>query len=187
MHETFASGISDIPIPDMPMRLSLYPFAVKSGPCDLYPVTVLKCSRRGFGVRSFKVYESLVTEVPDFPMNFQHRWAHSLSGLSPMVQISATCPLNERSRFRCEIVDRDSVEQDLYALKNSNSPISDSAESPDMCPPWNSTAMIPPRVFENHRVLILLSSNILTPLRDFSSTHEDLSPAQLLSTRTVDG
>jgi hypothetical protein len=49
------------------------------------------------------------------------------------------------------------------------------------------TAMIPPRVFENHRVSILLSSNIPTLLRDFSSTHEDLSPVQLLSTRTVDG
>jgi hypothetical protein len=49
------------------------------------------------------------------------------------------------------------------------------------------TAMIPPRVSENHRVSILLSSNIPTLLRDFSSTHEDLSPAQLLSTRTVDG
>ena len=49
------------------------------------------------------------------------------------------------------------------------------------------TAMIPPQVFENHKVSILLSSNIPTPLRDFSSTHEDLSPVQLLSTRTVDG
>jgi hypothetical protein len=49
------------------------------------------------------------------------------------------------------------------------------------------TAMIPPRVFENHRASILLSSNIPTPLWDFSSTREDLSPAQLLSTRTVDG
>jgi hypothetical protein len=134
------------------------------------------------------VYESLVTGVPDFPMNFQHRWAHSLSGLSPMVRISATCPLNERSRFRREIADRDSVEQDLYAFENSDSPISDSAlESPDTCPPWNSTAKIYPRDFENHRVSILLSSNIPTLLWDFSSTHEDLSPAQLLSTRTVDG
>jgi hypothetical protein len=48
-------------------------------------------------------------------------------------------------------------------------------------------AMIPPWVFENHRVSILLSSNIPMPLRDFSSTHEGLSPAQLLSTWTVDG
>jgi hypothetical protein len=72
------------------------------------------------------VYESFVTGVPDFPMNFHHRWTHSLSGLSPMVRISATCPLNERSRFRREIVDRDSVEQDFYMLENSDSSSSDS-------------------------------------------------------------
>jgi hypothetical protein len=56
------------------------------------------------------VYESLVTGVPDFPM----------------MRISATCPINERSSFRREIADRDSVEQDLYAFENSDSPISDS-------------------------------------------------------------
>jgi hypothetical protein len=61
------------------------------------------------------MYESLVTGVPDFPM----------------MRISATCPINERSSFRREIADRDSVEQDLYAFENSDSPISDSAESPD--------------------------------------------------------
>jgi hypothetical protein len=55
------------------------------------------------------VYESLVTGVPDFPM----------------MRISATCPINERSSFRREIADRDSVEQDLYAFENSDSPISD--------------------------------------------------------------
>jgi hypothetical protein len=81
------------------------------------------------------VYESLVTGVPDFPMNFQHRWAHSLSGLSPMVRISATCPINERSSFRREIADRDSVEQDFYVLENSDSPSSDSLRDYDMCPP----------------------------------------------------
>jgi hypothetical protein len=79
------------------------------------------------------MYESLVTGVPDFPM----------------MRISATCPINERSSFRREIADRDSVEQDLYAFENSDSPISDSAESPDTCPPWNSTAKIYPRNFEN--------------------------------------
>jgi hypothetical protein len=117
------------------------------------------------------VYESLVTGVPDFPM----------------MRISATCPINERSSFRHEIADRDSVEQDLYAFENSDSPISDSAESLDTCPPWNSMAKIYPRDFENHRVSILLSSNLPTLLWDFSSTHEDLSPAQLSSTRTVGG
>jgi hypothetical protein len=117
------------------------------------------------------VCESLVTGVPDFPM----------------MQISSTCPINERSSFRREIADRDSVEQDLYAFENSDSSISDSAESPDTCPPWNSTAKIYPRDFENHRVSILLSSNLSTLLWDFSSTHEDLSPAQLSSTRTVGG
>jgi hypothetical protein len=133
------------------------------------------------------VYESLVTGVPDFPMNFQHRWAHFLSGLSLMVWISATFPLNERSRFHREIMDRDSMEQDLYAFENSDSPISDSTESTDTCPPWNSTAMIYPRDFENHRISILPSSNIPMLLWDFSSTHEDLSPAQLSSTRMVGG
>jgi hypothetical protein len=72
------------------------------------------------------VYESFVTRVPDFPMNFHHQWTHSLSRLSPMVQISATCPLNERSRFHREITDRDSVEQDLYAFDKSDSLSSDS-------------------------------------------------------------
>ena len=117
------------------------------------------------------MYESLVTGVPDFSM----------------MRISATCPINERSSFRREIADRDSVEQDLYAFENSDSLISDSAESPDTCPPWNSTAKIYPRDFENHRVSILLSSNLPTLLWDFSSTHEDLSPAQLSSTRKVGG
>jgi hypothetical protein len=78
------------------------------------------------------VYESLVTGVPDFPM----------------MRISATCPINERSSFRREIADRDSVEQDFYVLENSDSPSSDSLQDSDTCPPWNSTAMIPPRVFE---------------------------------------
>jgi hypothetical protein len=81
------------------------------------------------------VYESLVTGVLDFPMNFQHRWTHSLSGLSLMVRISATCPLNERSRFRREIADRESVEQDFYVLENSDSPSSDSLQDSDTCPP----------------------------------------------------
>ena len=47
-------------------------------------MTTVICFYRGFGVRSFKVYDSLVTGVPDFPMNLKHRWTYSLSGLSPM-------------------------------------------------------------------------------------------------------
>ena len=103
-----------------------------------------------------------------------------------MMRISATCPINEWSSFRREIVDRDSVEQDFYVLENSDSPSSDSLQDSDTCPPWNSTAMISPRDFKNRKVSILLTSNIPMLLRDFSSTHEDLSPVQLLSTRTVD-
>jgi hypothetical protein len=71
-------------------------------------------------------------------------------------------------------------------LENSDSPSSDSLQDSDTCPPWNPTAMIPPGVFENHKVSILLTSKIPMPLRDFSSTHEDLNPVQLLLTRMVD-
>jgi len=50
-------------------------------------MTTIICFCRVFGVRSFKVYDSLVTGVPDFPMNLKHRWTYSLSGLSPMADL----------------------------------------------------------------------------------------------------
>jgi hypothetical protein len=38
------------------------------------------------------VYDSLVTGVPDLPMNFKHRWTYSLSGLSPMADLCHVSP-----------------------------------------------------------------------------------------------
>jgi hypothetical protein len=52
-----------------------------------------------------------------------------------MVQISATCPLNERSGSCREFADRDFVWQDFYVLENSDSPSSDSLQDSDTCPP----------------------------------------------------
>jgi hypothetical protein len=118
------------------------------------------------------VYESLVTGVPDFPMNFKHRWAYSLSGLSSMVQKSATCQLNGWSIFVAK--SRIAIPYDEISLC-SRTPILRFSTLRNLLTRVHPRfmAMIPPRDFKNHKVSILLTSNIPTPLRDFSSTHED--------------
>jgi hypothetical protein len=55
-------------------------------------MTIVICFCRGFGIRSFKVYHSLVTGVPDFLMNFKHRWTYFLAGLTPMADLYHVSP-----------------------------------------------------------------------------------------------
>jgi hypothetical protein len=118
------------------------------------------------------VYESLVNGVPDFPMNFKQRWDYSLWGIFLMVQISAMCPLNERSRF---------VTKSWIAIPCDEISLCSRTLILRFLTLWNLLthvyprfmAMIPPWDFENHKVSIILTSNIPTPLQDFSSTHED--------------
>jgi hypothetical protein len=107
MHQSFASGISDS---RFPIYRHVFRFTLRGQvrSCDLHSYdhshTILSGSR---GLKFHNAWtpcprdsRSLESRFPTddfsigtFPMNLHHRWIYSLSGLSPMAQISATCPL----------------------------------------------------------------------------------------------